>query len=700
MNKIQRYVSYCKRFMFSGNKKLLLNKLFVSIKQYGVIKGIQIFLDYCCKVKQNNNKASKMNLDTHFLGEVICIGHDAGFYGAQILLLNIIKNFVLVNKVQVHLLLAGGGVLVDEYKKYVASITILGVDDFEAKVADLSNANIKYALANTVASGNVVEVLARHGIKTTTLVHELPWAIKNYNIEKAAKNSALHSNRLVFPASFVKNKFISSDYEINWSELLIKPQGLYNKNCYQDKPIEAYGEVRKNLGLNENDKIILGCGYGDFRKGVDLFCLVAQLFENTHIKFVWLGNVTDDMSKHISASCNVINVPSTADKNMYSKIMVASDVFFISSREDPFPSVVLDALSVGKPVIGFKNCGGFDELISNNGLGYLCDIENPDFLVEYIKKILSNEVEYQRIATLAIKVIERDYNFADYCLQLLDWLNISYFSVSVVVPNYNYARYLPLRLESIIKQTYPIKEIIILDDASNDDSLVVIQEFINNHLEFNIKLIVNKNNSGSVFQQWMSGIQLSSGDYIWIAEADDDCSPKFVQQLVNNLRANTVLAYSESKQIDGNSIVLAGSYRDYVKDISEHKWLISYHENGVQEIKEALCIKNTIPNVSAVIFKKLAVKPILDDLLKYKIAGDWLFYTMILESGDIYYHSESLNYHRRHEDSVTKVGFGKLIYDEIESMQTYLNNKYDISTYTKEIAKKYCNALIEQFCLK
>ena len=322
MNKIQRYVSYCKKFMFSSNKKLLLNKLLISIKQYGVIKGIQIFLDSCCQVKQNNNKVSRVDLDTHFLGEVICVGHDASFNGAQILLLNIIKNFVLVNKVQVHLLLAGGGVLVDEYKKYVASITILGVDDFEAKVADLSNANIKYALANTVASGNVVEILARHGIKTTTLVHELPWAIKNYNIEKAAQNSALHSNRLVFPASFVKNKFIALDYEINCSELLIKPQGLYNKNCYQDKPIEAYGEVRKNLGLNENDNIILGCGYGDFRKGVDLFCQVAQLFENTNIKFVWLGDITEDMKKYIFSEPNVIQIPTTADKKLVSKIII------------------------------------------------------------------------------------------------------------------------------------------------------------------------------------------------------------------------------------------------------------------------------------------------------------------------------------------------------------------------------------------
>ena len=74
--------------------------------------------------------------------EIICVGHDAAFNGAQILLLNIIKNFVIVNKVKVHLFLAEGGVLIEEYKKYVSSINILNIDNIDMAIGKLYNAEL------------------------------------------------------------------------------------------------------------------------------------------------------------------------------------------------------------------------------------------------------------------------------------------------------------------------------------------------------------------------------------------------------------------------------------------------------------------------------------------------------------------------------------------------------------------------------
>ena len=50
--------------------------------------------------------------------------------------------------------------------------------------------------------------------------------------------------------------------------------------------------------------------------------------------------------------------------------------------------------------------------------------------------------------------------------------------VSVVVPNYNYGKYLRKRIESIIKQTYPIYELIVMDDASTDGSDVIAKNLV------------------------------------------------------------------------------------------------------------------------------------------------------------------------------------------------------------------------------
>ena len=48
--------------------------------------------------------------------------------------------------------------------------------------------------------------------------------------------------------------------------------------------------------------------------------------------------------------------------------------------------------------------------------------------------------------------------------------------VSVIIPNYNYAKYIGKRIDSILRQTYPIYELIVLDDYSTDNSVKIIEK--------------------------------------------------------------------------------------------------------------------------------------------------------------------------------------------------------------------------------
>lgn len=97
--------------------------------------------------------------------------------------------------------------------------------------------------------------------------------------------------------------------------------------------------------------------------------------------------------------------------------------------------------------------------------------------------------------------------------------------VSIIIPNYNYARFLQQRIESVLAQTYTDYEIILLDDASTDDSVSILNHYKTNsrvaHLE------INSVNTGSPFIQWQKGISLSRGKYIWIAESDDVADSSF-----------------------------------------------------------------------------------------------------------------------------------------------------------------------------
>ena len=99
--------------------------------------------------------------------------------------------------------------------------------------------------------------------------------------------------------------------------------------------------------------------------------------------------------------------------------------------------------------------------------------------------------------------------------------------VSVIVPNYNYARYLKARIDSILNQTFQDFELILLDDCSTDNSAEVLEGYRTHPLVAH--LVVNTQNTGSPFAQWFRGIGLAQGEYIWIAESDDLAEPTFLE---------------------------------------------------------------------------------------------------------------------------------------------------------------------------
>lgn len=228
--------------------------------------------------------------------------------------------------------------------------------------------------------------------------------------------------------------------------------------------------------------------------------------------------------------------------------------------------------------------------------------------------------------------------------------------VSVIIPNYNYANYIEERIDSILRQSYPIDELIILDDASTDNSIEVIDKVLCKYDLSNIKVIkdYNKKNSGSVFSQWQKGIKHVSNDYYWIAEADDSSNPRFLEEVMMAFDdKDVVMSYSESLTMDENNKVKSFDCRAWMTAASETKWKKSYINDGIDEIKEALCICNTIPNVSAVVFKKKNQIDILEECKKFRISGDWYLYYTLLKDGSISYCSKSLNYFRKHSTSTS-----------------------------------------------
>jgi glycosyltransferase involved in cell wall biosynthesis/GT2 family glycosyltransferase len=614
----------------------------------------------------------------HERKKILCVSHDAHFHGAQLTMLNIVKTLDEQFGYDIRLILCGPGVLRKEFAEHAQVHEFYDGDRSkkaqEKVIRDLYQKGVRVAICNTSVVGQTVEMLKKHGFRVISLIHELPGIIRAYKLEDSVKSIAMFADRVVFAARFVRDKFLPLA-GLDPVKAFVQPQGLYRRNAFRDNIGQARQTLRKSLGLPISARIVLGVGYGDQRKGIDLFVEVGVRTVEHHddVFFVWVGDwdptIVAPLQDRIRANGRECRFVLTGPKTEPALYFAGADVYLLTSREDPFPSVVLEAMDVGVPVIGFQGAGGFCELLEPGG-GVLVPYLDVEEMTRALALLLTDENRCKTISAQARWSIEEKFSFTDYVHTLLALLGEKRQRVSVIVPNYNYEKYLPHRLESIIKQTYRPHEIIFLDDCSTDRSVEVAQGLLGS-AGIPFRIIRNTTNQG-VFRQWLRGMREAKGDLVWIAEADDYCERNFLEVLARAFDDESmVLAYCQSKQVDKDGNVLAETYLDYTSDISDTKWTRPYVREGPDEIRDTLVIKNTIPNVSAVVMKRSDLSEIEDRLTELQIAGDWLTYIHLLSRGKLSYWPESLNYHRRHDQGATIGGDRIRHMREILSVQAY-----------------------------
>lgn len=239
--------------------------------------------------------------------------------------------------------------------------------------------------------------------------------------------------------------------------------------------------------------------------------------------------------------------------------------------------------------------------------------------------------------------------------------------VSVVIPNYNHAPYLDERLGSVLDQTYRDFEVIILDDKSSDNSREVLKKY--RHHPRVSQIIYNEYNSGTSYKQWYKGIQISKGELIWIAESDDWCDEHFLELTVPCFEdENVVLAYTSSQFI-------------YDSMIPEKVNLsaVAEYSDGIEFIRNEMLAKNKIFNASMAVFRKSRYNDVKElGFLDFKLCGDWMLWTQIINRHKIAHIPEALNYCRRHPGNLT----GKLRKDGLDFIE---------GLEVLKTGKKYCN---------
>lgn len=221
--------------------------------------------------------------------------------------------------------------------------------------------------------------------------------------------------------------------------------------------------------------------------------------------------------------------------------------------------------------------------------------------------------------------------------------------VTALVPSYNHGRYIGERIKSIIDQTYPNIELIVIDDCSDDDSHQVISEL---EVQHGFKYLRNQNNSGTPFAAWERICTLATGDYIWVCESDDVADPTFLEKAISSFtnEPKAVLFYSSSHVINEASEVI-GHTDSYFHDTwKETRWDQDFVADGHDELLRFQLRGQTVPNMSSALIKSSAFKAAFTPFLKrLRLTGDWLFIGDVMKHGSVIFHRNALSRFRKHE---------------------------------------------------
>ncbi len=335
---------------------------------------------------------------------VLFVSHDAYAGGAQHALLTLATWLKESNLVEPRFILGGPGGLVEEF---AAVGPVLRMDGYKDGAADESaraarilrsfcDPGVSAVYLNTAVAGRTAGLTSCLGVPQVAHIHELEESIRRLAGAEAMGLLFKHvPNFIAASGPVAENLHVNHSIpreRIRVIEEYIKCTGLSDVSPEQKRRCKAA------LKLSSQGKVVLGCGTTDWRKGPDLFVEIAERTLRNYAQpavFVWVGGETSrgeiEQLKRLARSkglAHQVRFVGTAPTPL--PYMLAADVFLLSSREDPFPLVCLEAADCGLPVLCFADAGGMPLFVQEDA-GAVVPYLDVDEMANQLRSFLADE---------------------------------------------------------------------------------------------------------------------------------------------------------------------------------------------------------------------------------------------------------------------------------------------------------------------
>ena len=628
-------------------------------------------------------------------GLILFVVHDAHVGGAQHVARIIARWLLKATRFQVKFVILSGGGLVHEFLRIapVLDLSSFSNANIEEKLMKFLGEEPCVVFINSVVSARFLEYW-KSATPVIAFIHEMGKSLSGFpkELDLLLKRASV----VIAGGNAVRDSLAKLH---GWERVSFQTVGAFVED---DIPLFAGSahskmEAKRKIGIDEDSFLVVGCGNLISRKSPQEFVRVAgQVVSGTprKVKFLWVGSGPDlEECQKIAQNLGIEEkVHFVGYQGNIQPFLHAADLFLLPSKEDPFPLVSLYAGLASCPVICFAQAGGIPDVISRGG-GRIVPFGDLEAMAGAVLGYISNEPARNRDGQILRDFVRDQHTVASGGPNLLHWIReVCHLQphVSVVVPNYNHAAFLKERLQSIVHQTYQDFELILLDDSSTDDSCVQLEAWVLKRV--GTRLLRNVRNSGSAFGQWQKGFSLAQGSMVWIAEADDSCDPRFLENLVPEFDdRNVFLGYVKSVPIDYQGAKLGDYDELYLNRINPGRWLKDYRATDNEEANQGLGIANCIPNVSSVLIRTFQPEAEFFSIQTgMKICGDWLFYLRAMRGGMVSYCAKPLNMHRRHQRSVTVGTEGTQKYfSEFCRVREFVSANYRLEELTENRIAKF-----------
>jgi glycosyltransferase involved in cell wall biosynthesis len=379
--------------------------------------------------------------------QVLFIGHYAGRTGAPFVLLHFLRWLREHSEIDFEVLLRHGGELLGDFEAIAPTRVLNRGLIVNGEQSLIVRARRKFGLlpsiaeqiaqyyprerfplvyANTVTNGELLSIFSQLGHRTICHAHEMEHVIKIQGGD-AAKCAAATTDHFI-AASRAVGHDLQRTLQIPAEKISVVHEFGRPTSLSKESQEAARNKIRAELGIGISDMVVGMCGTAGWRKGSDLFALIAKAVLAIHPQqryvFLWVGvesnsqeywqMVHDAARLGLNESIKLVApVPNAED------YLSAMDMLTLTSREDPFPIVMLEAAALGVPVLCFAGTGGGPEFVGSES-GAVVPYLDINAMAKAVVSIATNAEWREHLVNTARARVSSEFSLAVQAPKLRD----------------------------------------------------------------------------------------------------------------------------------------------------------------------------------------------------------------------------------------------------------------------------------------